>query len=561
MALAHLDGEFYLWMGWRLGELMSHGDWPLFIPDVGVPEGYHVGLGDGIGPYLVLGFANVVLEPVVALNVVVVGALFANALAGRALARAAGATHRSTLMVTALALASAPALIVRAPVHFHFLFAFVGALIVAEAVCFARGAAPIRVARLGVLVAAAFYVSFYWFVSSLFAYVVIVGIAALRERKALRSAARVGAVLALAGLLLSPLVSARLEFASRESAAAGSMNAQEIEGTLNAVNYYSADAVSLLTPPEGTRFALPGVAKLRDTFTVDGNQHETAIYPGAIMLLALACFAFMRGPLRLPVIVAAATIWILSLGPVLHVAGLAMVDGAGRPLDVLPATLLRSLPFLDALRTPSRLAFALPLLTAVALAVTAERVASSRLSVRQRLAIGGLACSLLATNLIRPATTPGELPAELTQALGGIARTAAPTDAVVEVPFDPSVSVETIRLQMIHRHPTLGFHGQWAALPWFSGFEEYKASRALAELRCAPQKIGYAKADFPRSLKPDDSALTALRRDFGVRYLLVDVGRLAGNECRRRRYAIEQVIAPARVVVRSGGWRVLELPY
>jgi hypothetical protein len=559
-SLAHLDGEFYLWMGWRIGELISHGEWPLFIPDVGVPDGYHVGLGDGVGPYLILGLTNVVLQPVVALNAVVVGALFANALAGRALARASGATHRSTWVITALALASAPALIVRAPVHFHFLFAFVGALIIAEAVRFARRVAPIRVVRLGVLFAAAFYVSFYWFVSSLFAFVVIVGIAALREREALRSAARLAAVFALAALLVCPIVIPRLEFVSRESGAAGSRNAQETERTLNAVNYYSADVLSVLTSPEGTRLTPPGVAEMQATFTVDGNQHETAIYPGAIMVLALACFAFMRGPLRLPVIVAAATVWILSLGPVLHVAGLVMVDGAGRPLDVLPASLLRSLPFLDALRTPSRLAFTLPLLTAVALAVTAERVASSRLSTGRRLGLGALACALLATNLIRPVTTPGELPTELTQALRGIAATAGPTDAVVEVPFDPSLSVETIRLQMLHQRPTLGFHGQWAALPWFSGFDEYKASRALAELRCDPRRIAYANVDFPEVLKPSGLALAELRRDFGVRYLLVDAGRLTGPECRRRRYTIERVIAPARVVARSGGWRVLEIP-
>jgi hypothetical protein len=112
---------------------------------------------------------------------------------------------------------------------------------------------------------------------------------------------------------------------------------------------------------------------------------------------------------------------------------------------------------------------------------------------------------------------------------------------------------------MIHRRPTLGFHGQWAALPWFSGFDEYKASRALAEIRCDPGRIGYAKVDFDRSLKPDGSTLAELRREFGVRYLLVDTARLGGKDCRRRRNSIESVIAPARVLARSGGWRVLEI--
>jgi hypothetical protein len=561
--LAHEDGEFYLWLGWRIGDLLSHGQWPLFVPDAVFPDGYDVALGDGVGAYLVLGAVNVVATATLALNLTIVGALVLNALAGRRLAKACGAVHRSTWIVTALALASAPSIVIRASVHFHFLFAFLATLLVAEAVLFARGAAAIRVGRVSLLMAATFYVSIYWFLSSVVAYLLIVAVAALRAHVAVRSAGRLALALVLACVLMAPLVVPRAAFVAREARAPGDANLQLRANIDAAANDYSADLLSVVAPPVGSRHALPGALSLNERFT--GNRYEATLYPGVLMLMAVAVFVGMRGPLRLPVTVAAGTIFLLSLGPVLHVAGNALVDGDGRPLRVLPEGLLQALPGMDSLRTPSRLAFVLPVLCAVALAVVVDRLTTAwlapvRLRSGRSVAFGLSVAILLTTNLLRPVTTPSELAPRLDVALRGIDTGAKPSDAVVEIPFDPYWTVHTIRLQMVHHRPTLGFHGQWAAIPWYSGLKEYKASRALADIRCVPSQLGYATTTFRDSIESRKTVLKSLEEEFGVRYLLVNDTRLAQPECNDRRRRIEGVIATATLVAEADGWRVLEIP-
>jgi hypothetical protein len=548
--LAKEDGEFYLWLGWRIGELLEHGSSPLVVPDVVAPYGYHLVYGDGLGAYLVLGLTNVLASPVLALNLVIVAALFANALAGRHLATACGADHRSTLMVTALALASAPSIVIRSPVHFHFLFAFVGALVVAEAVLFARQEVPVRFVRVGVLLGVAFYVSFYWFASSLIAFLVIVTIAMLRQPGRFRSAVRVFGCLVVAALLVSPLLAERAALESREARAGADFSWLERSRRYDSLRY-SADLLSVVVPPAGTRIEPPLADVVQRSFA--GNRYEATIFPGFLMLAATLCFAITRGPLRFPVLAAMAILWIFSLGPALHIGGIIR-------FEAMPTRLLQASPGMDALRTPSRLALALPILAAVALAVVAERIARFQLPKLQRTAIAAVAGALLLTNLVRPATTPGELDPELGQALRAIRDDAAPPDAVVEVPFDPWETVHTIRMQMLHRLPTLGFHAQWSALPWFSDMREYKTSRALAALRCDPHLLWIASLPFPRTLRPAGNELAELQRQFGVRYLFVREERLEDDPCDRRRREIEQVLRSARVRARADGWRILEIP-
>ena len=549
MVVAHEDGEFYLWLGWRMGELLEHGSSPFFVPDVVAPYGYHLVYGDGIGAYLVLGLANVVASPVLALNLVIVAALFANALAGRHLARACGARRRSTWIVTGLALASAPSIVIRSPVHFHFLFAFVSALVVAEAVLFARGEVPIRFVRVGVLLGAAFYVSFYWFASSLFAYAVIVGIAALRQPALVRSGVRLLGCMVVAAILVSPLLAARASLEGREERAGADFSRLERTRADDSLRY-SADLLSVVVPPTGTRLEPPRAAEIQRSFA--GNRYEATVFPGFLMLAAILCFAFISGPLRLPVLAAIGLLWILSLGPALHIAGDVRVA-------TMPAKLLQATPGMDALRTPSRLALALPALASVALAVVAERIAEFRLSTAKRALIAVVVGALLLTNLIRPATTPRDPDPALGEALRAIGRDASPPDAVAEVPFDPLETVQTIRMQMLHHLPTLGFHAQWSALPWFSGLDNYKSSPALAAMRCAPDLLWIVSLRFPRALRPAGDELMRLRREFGVRYLFVNEGRLAADACDRRRQDIERVLASARVRARADGWRILEI--
>jgi hypothetical protein len=552
------DGEFYLWLGWRMGELLSHGDWPLDIPDVVVPFGYDVALGDGIGPYLVLGVTNVLLGPVLALNLVIAAALFLNALAGRHLAKACGATSRVTWIVTALALASAPSLLVRAPVHFYFLFAFVSALVVAEAVLFARGEAPIRILRVGLLLGATYYVSFYWFVSTALAYATIIGVAALRRRAVVRPGLRFVGCVGICAVLVLPLVVPRVDVDRREARTSDDGYNAYVRYRATEATVYAADLLAVVTPPPGTRFQPPGVGAVQDSFV--GNRYEATIFPGFLMLLATICFGFVRSPLRVPVLVATAVLWVLSLGPALRVGGDLVIADAGGPTRVLPARLLQELPGLEALRTPSRIAFALPILTAVALAVVFDDL-WRRVRQRGRAALVASAGVLLVANLIRPETTPRDPFPALAPTLEAMAaRPAAASEAALEVPFDPAGTVGTIRLQMTHRRPMLGFHAQWAALPWFSDLSGYKTSAALAAIRCIPGKLQFATTDFPTAPNPSGTELEELRRAFGVRYLLVNESSLDNAVCDARRDAIEEAIAPARELAHGNGWRILEIP-
>ena len=175
------DAEYYAWLGWRLGELMKAGSSPLFIPDVIYPEGYDLLLGDGLGAYLALGVVSAMTGPFLGLNLTVALSSFLNCLVGRRLARVAGTTDRTVWIVTALAFAGSPAIVTRAAGHFHLTFAFVAGLVVAEAIRVASGQS-LRVFVTGALLALAFYISVYWLISSVVAFVVIVLVAAVRGR-------------------------------------------------------------------------------------------------------------------------------------------------------------------------------------------------------------------------------------------------------------------------------------------------------------------------------------------------------------------------------------------
>ena len=58
------DGEFYLWLGWRLAQDIRDGVFPSTISGALYPETYHVAWGDGYGAYLVLAFWNLLPTPI-----------------------------------------------------------------------------------------------------------------------------------------------------------------------------------------------------------------------------------------------------------------------------------------------------------------------------------------------------------------------------------------------------------------------------------------------------------------------------------------------------------------
>jgi hypothetical protein len=552
------DGEFYLWLGWRLGELIQSGSLPIRIPDAVYPTGYNVALGDGYAADLVIALWNLVAGPFLAINLTVLMALTLNFLGGRRLGRIVAPQSRVIWILTALAFGTAPQILLRAYGHYHLLFAFVAALVLAEAILYVRDELPLRLVRLGLLLALAFALSIYWFATSLAVLVVVSVCAGVARKQLLQVAGRIAGAVAIMLVLTAPLTIPRLAFDHREQAAAGDRSLQAIDNENNSVRF-AADALSIIAQPGASRITLPGAGRLhRDFFP---NRLEATIFPGLLLLASLFLFAFTRSRLRVPLLSAALVLWVLALGPTLLVDGSAVLThDDGSPVRFMPEELLYAFPGTSALRAPSRLAFALPALGAVAFAVLAAAARARMTRTWQRVAATAGVLGLIATNLVVLPYTSRSLPAPLQSALETIRATSRAGDTVMEVPFDAAGQyIQTIRFQMVHRRPTLGFHAQHSALPWYSDFDRYKRSAALAEVRCFPPLIGYAPAPYDRELRPTGHELADLRRQFRLRFLLVNDTLLATPLCNDRRKDIEAILRSARLMVRSGGWRVFEV--
>lgn len=549
------DGEFYAWLGWRLAELVRGGDLPILIPDAVYPDNYNVSLGDGYGAYLVMTAWNLLVNPYLAINLTVFTAYFLNLLAGRRLGRIVAPDSRTVWIVTAVGLGSAPPLLLRAYGHYHLCFSFAAALVIAEAVLYARERRRLHIVRIGALLAVALLFSVYWFASTFTALTVVAGVAALRRRELRMCGGRLCAALGVATLLLMPLVVPRLVFQHREASSPTQNALQQIDNERNTTNF-SADLLSVIAQPSGSRIELPGAARLHRDF--NPNRLEATIFPGLLLTMALLALAFVRGPLRAPILSAAFTVWILSLGPAL------IVDGA--PWEIngwklgLPMELVYQIPGTSALRTPSRMAVALPAIAAVALAVIAGEGAR-RMRKRRWIVLSAVASlAMLSTNLVVVPYTQRELPSALNAALKRVKASAGTHDTMVEIPFDSGGQyIQIIRYQMTHRVPMLGFHAQHSALPWYSGFKRYRASTGLAELRCFPPLIGYGPAPYPADLRRTGHELADIRREFGVRFIFVNKELLERPYCDARRTEIEAILNETRLLGAGPTWEIREL--
>jgi hypothetical protein len=133
---------------------------------------------------------------------------------------------------------------------------------------------------------------------------------------------------------------------------------------------------------------------------------------------------------------------------------------------------------------------------------------------------------LLATNLLAPlpTTTFNTTPAS-TQALREIATLARPGDTVLSVPADCDPSF--VSLQVFHHTPVAGCAGSFAANPW-SELVVYARAAALAKLRCDQTHYGQLATTTAATTAPAFGAadIAALRREFGVRFVVVDQSKL-----------------------------------
>jgi hypothetical protein len=222
----------------------------------------------------------------------------------------------------------------------------------------------------------------------------------------------------------------------------------------------------------------------------------------------------------------AGVLLVFGLGPSLKVAGNFVWKDGTTPVSWLPYRLLLAVPGLGALRAPVRVEYVLVAVLVAATAIALQRIvdaAPGRLWL-----VGVIAGVLLATNLLVPLpTTDTTTTAASRAALHRIATTAEPGDTVLGVPADCDPSF--VSLQRFHHAPVVGCAGSFAANPW-SKLRTIANHPAVAKLRCDRATYGRLESETPNEGSLTSADLEGLRRDLGVRFLVVDRSKL-GAAC------------------------------
>jgi hypothetical protein len=519
------DARYYTWLGWHMGRLIAHGHVvPFHLGDVVHPFGLDLRLLDGYLPTYVIGLFNLVVGPILAFNLAFVTGAVLNIVSARALARRL-TTRRVVQVIAAVAFLTAPPIALNVQLGLLPLFwAFTAPLLVADALDVVAGRRPVRAVRLAVLLVLAYLCSVYFVVFGGLAYGLIVGVAAVRKRSWKMIGPVAGAV-AVAVIVLAPFIVPRIQFDRQESA-----HGVDTE-LLSDSNFFSADAVSIVAQPTRSTFLLPRPTFVEKSIVRLPEVHyaiEATIFPGLLLLAGLVVFAWVRDRRRLPLLLSAAVLFVFGLGPSLKVAGNFVWKHGGSPVSWLPYRLLLAIPGLGALRAPVRVEYVLVALLVAALVVALDRVLERA---PERVAIVAVGAGvLLATNLLVPVPTTGfnTTPAS-DGALHEIARQARPGDTVLSVPADCDPAFAS--LQVFHHTTVVGCAGSFAANPW-SKLRVLTQSAAFDKLRCDQTAYGRITT-APTELAPFDATdLAALRRDFGVRFIVVDRSKLA-SDCAR----------------------------
>ncbi|MDQ3984972.1 MAG: hypothetical protein M3280_00505 [Actinomycetota bacterium] len=549
------DAHYYLWLEWRVGELIQSGDiLSMHIPDVVVPFGVDIRLLDGQLPTLFGGLLNLVAGPLLAYNLGLLSATALNLWAGRRLGKLFS-DDRRVWVIVAVAFAAGPPIMLRSFVHFTMYFAFTAPLLVEEGVRVARGDFPVRWVRTGLLLFLAYLCSIYFLIFGGIAFALIVLVSSSDMSTLGRRAVAISGAGLVALVLMTPFLVPRLQLdrAEREAGADPSL----LDDTFRA----GADVFSIAAQPEGTLWDLPYSERLRANFRRD-NVHEATVFPGFILLLALGALILLRSPLRRSFLVASLALWILSLGTALKIDGVIQVASRGDPVAWLPFTGLIHMPGLGSLRAANRASYTLVAVLAAALALTIGFLFARLTSERQRWLVTAASGLVLAFNLILPVPTADlDLTPETLAALEDVNRRAGDDDTVLLVPTDCiGETAADVKLQIIHQVPAVGCQSSPSALPWFSKLDLYARSEPLASLRCRKGRLLRVETDFDRSVTFEPNDLTQLRAALGVRFVVVDKLLVARPSCGSVRPAVERLRA-LDVLGEDGRWLIVDTAF
>lgn len=563
-----LDAPYHAWLGWRIGDLWRHGSLlNVTIPDAFAPVGFDLRLVDGLLPAWVTALWNLVTggSLVLSYNLALATGVGLNLWAGRRLAQTL-TSRRWVCFAAGVAFATAPALAGSMQAHLAFVYAFTLPLLLRQAILVARGEGPVAWERIAALFVLAYLCSAYHLVFGALAFVLVVVTwpdSAVWSKAVM---ARLGLAAAVAGLLLSPFVIARVGY-ERDERAAGSTDVVRSAESVA----FSADLLGAVTPPESLWADVP--VPRADL----GPQLYAPLRPafvGYVLLAGAMLLTFTRCPARRPLLVTAGALWALSLGPALHIAGhLVGDDGAGDAPQWLPYRALFAVPGLGALRAPTRASYALAAVLTAALAVAldakldqrAERLTAGRgggLIRRGEPAVAGIIVVLLGLSITSPLPTSDLGISSATQTgLEELARRSPDgSDGILIVPWgcrldDPRI----VALQSIHRRPNVGCNPPPTATRWFSGLAPWAGSAELAALRCDPGHIDRRPVPFDPSVRLGGAAgVSRLRKDLGVRYVVIDAGQLPAAGCDSVRDAVA-TLARYETVSNDGTWTIVDL--
>jgi len=508
-----LDPPYYVWLGWRLGDLMRHGAaFPTTIPDALHPVGANVLLLDGVGTAYISGWWNLVAGPFLAYNLTLLTAIALNLWCGRMLGQACSA-RRDVWVVSALAFATAPVLAGRYSVVLSLAFAFPLALLARDAILIARRRRPVNPLLLAALLVVAYLCSVYFLVFGALVWAIIVGATRI-DRESWRSVLGRSALgAALAVLVLAPFVVARAQYASDEHRSEPNYVAE--------ARTFSADGLAFVTPPDVLRVDVP----FPDIDTGNPLLRWTPVFPGWILFAAIGGLLVVRGRLRIALVGALLFTTVLAWGPSLRFDGKYVAKLDGVPLDWLPYRALLAVPLLGGMRVPERAGLAVLVVLVALGAFALDRLLTHAAALATGLVLAVCAV-LLVGNLIGPVQrhdygfAPGVI-----RALEGVEKRGADSkqpDAVLVVPADCNRADPQIDLlQSVHHRPILGCNVSAAATPW-SELDSWAKSEALAAFRCEQDHIDRLPTAFDGNAMLTPENLTQLRDELGVRFLVVN---------------------------------------
>jgi hypothetical protein len=382
------DQELMVWMLRWIPTVIQHGGDPLFTTQMNAPEGVNLMWNSSIPAVaLLLTPVTIALGPVVAYNVALVLAIVTSGLAAWLAARRYVEGVLAPLVAGGV-YAFSSYTIGHATLHLNLTVAFAAPLmlILLDELLIRRRRSPLW---LGVWIGALAALQLYVFEELLATMAVAAAVLALallvsvRDRAAMREAAvRVAKAAVTTALTFGVLAAWPLSVQF--------FGPRRIESPVQDVSAFSTDLMNLVLPTPNTLLAPAPLTELTSKFS--SLYHEATAYIGIPLLLLLVVFVVTSWhDLRVRVAgVTGLLLFVLSLGPVLHVATV----NTGIPMPWWP---LAHLPLIEH-AIPGRMTMYMFLAVAILVALAIERL--QRMPVSR--AVLGLAALAVALVVIAP---------------------------------------------------------------------------------------------------------------------------------------------------------------